>query len=336
MKEYRLARLPFSLWLMIVSLALAAATVAAQVEHLGPRFIRVQQEKVHEQMISGSAGNPWQYRILADGLMEPVIIAAQDRGTPAASSQVFIALRFLQLVLILIAAGVYFRCLDLAPQTNLLGLSVLAWSMALSLYNSDLSFSVFFDIAFYLLGAIWILQARPWLVALLMLPAALNRETSLLIPVLLGAHAYFLPSPSRARRSALAAAAVGLFVYAAVFIGLRWFYGPQPYLTADGYLPGPTLLLVNLKRPATWQQLLIVLGVMPLLAALAFRSWSPSLRLFFWALVPAWIAVHLAASLVAEARLMLVPQALVFIPGALFGIAGQSSAVPMPADEHPA
>ena len=209
-------------------------------------------------------------------------MAAQSRGIPAASSQVFIAFRFFQCLLVLLAAGVYFRRLSLPPVAGALGLSALAWGMALSLYNSDLSFSVFFDLAFYLLAAIFILEQRPWWVTLLMLPAALNRETSVLIPFLLGVHAYFRLQQAAPRRSALLAAAAGLLIYAAIFCGLRLFYGPQPFLSADGYSAGLALLLVNLKRSATWQQLMIVLGVMPVLAALAYRSWPASLRLFFW------------------------------------------------------
>jgi hypothetical protein len=331
MNDYRLARVPFKIWLSVLSLALSTAAVSAQVEDLGMRFIRVQQEKVHEQMLAGSGGNPWQYRILADALMEPLILAAQARGIPAASTHVFIAFRFFQCLLVFLAAGIYYRLVSLSPVSNVLGLSVLCWGMALSLYNSDLSFSVFFDVTFYLLAAILILRDRPWWVAALMLPAALNRETSALIPLLLGAHAFSQRAPGEARRSALTAAAVGLLVYAAVFLGLRRFYGPQAYLSADGYSAGLTLLLVNLTRAATWQQLLIVLGVIPVLAAIAYRSWPPSLRVFFWVLVPVWIGVHFMAALVAEARLMLVPQVLVFIPGALFGLGAGSGSVVTPA-----
>ena len=124
-------------------------------------------------------------------------------------------------MLVLLAAGVYFRRLSLSPVTNVLGLSVLAWGMALSLYNSDLSFSVFFDVAFYLLAAILILQDRPWWVALLMLPAALNRETSLLIPFLLGAHAYFQRGQLRRVAPPSWRQPWASLVYAAVFFGLR-------------------------------------------------------------------------------------------------------------------
>ncbi|HET6846806.1 MAG TPA: hypothetical protein VFH29_08215, partial [Anaerolineales bacterium] len=230
MREAQPKRLQLGVGLVLLSLALAAATVSAQVRELSPRFIRVQQEKVHEQMLAGSAGNPWQYRILSDAMMEPLIQAAQARGIPAASYQVFVGMRFFQCLLIFLAAGVYFSRLSLKPLSIGVGLSILAWSMSLSLYNSDLSFSVFFDVAFYLLAAIFMLQERPWWIALLMLPAALNRETSLLIPAMLATDAYFRHGPGPARRHALMAAATALLLYLIVFIGLRVYYGPQPFL----------------------------------------------------------------------------------------------------------
>ena len=48
--------------------------------------------------------------------------------------------------------------------------------------------------------------------------------------------------------------------------------------------------------------------------------WPRELKGFFWAMVPAWIVVHFPLSQVAETRLFLVPQFMVFVPGALFGL----------------
>jgi hypothetical protein len=54
----------------------------------------------------------------------------------------------------------------------------------------------------------------------------------------------------------------------------------------------------------------------------SYQTWPRALKIFFWVVVPAWFGVHFFTALVAETRLLLVPLALVFIPGALFGIAG--------------
>jgi hypothetical protein len=73
----------------------------------------------------------------------------------------------------------------------------------------------------------------------------------------------------------------------------------------------------------TWEQLLATLGIVPILAVLTYGRWPKALRIFFWVIVPIWVGVHFVAALVAETRLMLVPQALVFTRGALFGIAAE-------------
>jgi hypothetical protein len=304
-------------------LVLSIAVVYAQVDDLGLRFIRIQQEKVHQQMLQGAAGNPWQYRILADLMLEPLIRLYTRMGFASPETLGFISFRYMQCLLILAAAALYYRKMGLGPIASLLGMSILTWSLSFSLYNSDLSFNVFFDVAFYLLAGWLILQKRMAIVALLMIPAAFNRETSLLIPVMLAAVAYFELPPNARPQSAMIAAAAGVLIYAIVFVGLRRYYGKQVFLTADGYYPGLQLLWLNIRRAITWEQLLATLGIVPVLAVLTYGRWPKPLRIFFWVIVPIWVGVHFAAALVAETRLMLVPQALVFIPGALFGIAAE-------------
>ena len=276
-------------------------------------------------MMDGVAGNPWQYRILADWVLEPVIqlFIATDVPTPRASA--YIAFRFLQCLLIFMVAGVYYRKLGLPLFANLFGLSALAWGMSYSLYNSDFSFNIFFDIAFYLIASILIMDRAFIWIPLLMIPAAFNRETSALIPFLLIGFAYFDGRASRNMKQAIFFAAVSLGIFVAIFAGLRIYYGEQQFLTADGYYPGIGLLVLNLSRIATWEQILITFGILPILAIFAYRAWPTSLKIFFWVMIPVWFGVHFFAALVAETRLLLVPLALVLIPGALFGIAGGTS-----------
>lgn len=324
MKSIIEKQIPITIALLISAIMLSAAATYAQVETLGIHFLRVQQEKVHQQMLDGAAGNPWQYRILGDAIVEPLIQLARQAGAPQPESFSFITLRFIQCVFILMAAGIYYRKLRLSPIANLLGLSVLTWSMAASLYNSDLSFNVYFDIAFYLLAGILILDRQFIWLAVLMVPAALNRETSVLIPFLLFfAARYAIDRESKSREATLFAIAA-LAIFVVIFTGLRFYYGRQLFLTADGYYPGLSLLAFNLRRAVTWEQLAITLGVVPFLAVLSYQIWPQTLKVFFWALVPVWLVIHFVAALVAETRLLLVPQALVFIPGALLGIMGEA------------
>ena len=307
--------------ILIVAAALfSVGTAYAQVNDLTLRFIRIQQEKVHVQMMEGIAGNPWQYRILADWLIDRVIKLLGEMGVSSPRVSVFIAFRFAQCLLIFLAAGIYYRKLGLPLFANLLGLSILMWSMSLSLYNSDLAFNNFFDIVFYLIAAILIMDLKFIWIPPLMLVAALNRETSVLIPFMLLGQAYFHEDKTRLLRPATIYSILSLLAFGGIFMALRLYYEEQQFLTADGYYPGFGLLVLNLTRIVTWEQLMITLGVVPILAIFAYRAWPRILKTCFWIVVPAWIILHFFAALVAETRLLLVPQALVFIPGALLGI----------------
>jgi hypothetical protein len=315
---------PKFFWIILITVAvlLSIATTYAQVDDLTYRFIKVQQEKVHEQMIGGVAGNPWQYRILADWVIEQVIQLTYKTGIAVPKTSVFISFRFIQCILIFLVAGVYYQKLRVPIFANLLGLSILTWGMSTSLYNSDLAFNNFFDIAFYLLAAIVVMDGKFFWIPLITVMAAFNRETSALIPFMLIGFAYYSGNKQEQMKPAIVYSIISLIIFAVIFFGLRVYYGEQPFLTADGYSPGIGLLKFNLVRLVTWEQLLLTLGIIPFLAVFAYRDWPKTLKIYFWVVVPAWITIHFLASLVAESRLLLVPQALVFIPGVLFGIMG--------------
>jgi hypothetical protein len=111
-----------------------------------------------------------------------------------------------------------------------------------------------------------------------------------------------------------------LAVFVLVFIGLRWYYGPRPMFDVFGFRPGYGLFRYNTDRFVTWMQATLTLGLLPILAGIFYKRWPASLKAFFWAVVPLWLGIHFVAAVVAESRLLLVPQALVFIPGALLGL----------------
>ncbi len=331
----------FRFWgaLLALTLILSYAVTYAQVDDVTLHFLKVQQEKVHLQMMQGVAGDPWQYRILADWMINGISMSLHGLGFSLPEVPIFIAFRFFQCILIFLTAGVYYKKLGLPITANFLGLSILAWGMSTSLYDSDLSFNVFFDISFYLIAALLIMERKYVWILPLMILAAFNRETSLLIPFMLLGSAYFNGEREKYLKPAAFYTAASLAIYAAIFLGLRSYYPNQPFLTANGYYPGVGLLInINLLRDVTWGQLLLTLGIIPLLGLFAYRSWPRSLTIFFWVVGPAWYIVHFFAAIVAENRLFLVPQALIFIPAALFGIPFKTAAespVPEPATPAP-
>jgi len=109
-------------------------------------------------------------------------------------------------------------------------------------------------------------------------------------------------------------------LYAIIFLSLRQLYGEQPLYTAYGNQLGIETFVYNISRYITWVQLFATMGLLPIMAIFSFHQWPDSLRAFFWAIVPIWFLVHPFVSIIAETRLFLVPFALIFVPGALFGI----------------
>jgi hypothetical protein len=150
--------------------------------------------------------------------------------------------------------------------------------------------------------------------------AALNRETSGLIPFLLLAVSVFVHREG-AWRKVMPVFTSAFLIYVAVFVGLRLFYGSRELLVPYGHHPGLDLLQYNLFRMVTWRQLIATLSIIPFIAVIGYYRWPFHLQVFFWVIVPIWFLVHAVGSVMAETRLFLVPQAMVFIPGALLSLA---------------
>lgn len=305
--------------IFLCALALGLFTTLQYVSMRGLDYLEQDQLARHQAVLAGNAGDPWQYRILSAYLVQGALDVCQSLSIPHPAATAFIAFRIAQDTLILLLASAYYRRLGLRLPAALLGMALLAWGMSYSHFDSDLQFGTFFDLLFYLLAGLLILQRRfLWIIPLTAL-AALNRETSGLIPFLLLAVGLFaLPRPSRRRTLPIFAAAFGL--YLAIFFGLRLAYGAQTPILPYGHTAGLDLLGYNLLRPVTWSRLVATFSIIPLVALIGWRRWTPHLRLFFWALVPVWLGVHAVAAVLAETRLLLVPQALVFIPAALLAL----------------
>ena len=158
------------------------------------RFIKIKQMENHVDVMQGDAGDPWQYRLLSDYLAEALLRFVTWIGYPRPGISAFVLFRFLQNLLIFCLAALYYRKLGLNHYLTLLGMSILAWGMTHALYDSDLSFNLYTDIAFYLIAGILILKRKyVWTIPLVVL-AAFNRETSGLIPFMLLA-AYLVERP---------------------------------------------------------------------------------------------------------------------------------------------
>jgi hypothetical protein len=96
---------------------------------------------------------------------------------------------------------------------------------------------------------------------------------------------------------------------------IRIAYGPRPF--QKNYPPGLSLFEFNLTNFFTYFSAVATYAIVPLLAMIQFKKWPSILRRFFWVMIPAWIMVHMFTSIVAEARLFLVPYVIILLPAAL-------------------
>ena len=83
---------------------------------------------------------------------------------------------------------------------------------------------------------------------------------------------------------------------------------------------GLEFLRYNLGHYQSWLNLFGTMGILPIMALVSSPRWPRDLKAVFWLVVPIWFLIHFTASMVDESRLFLVPQALVFVPGALLGL----------------
>jgi len=272
----------------------------------------------HERLMAGNSEffNPWQYRIFSAYLLETIINVYHLvlPGKPEAVP--YIALHFAQLLAIFYLCLLYFRRLGLRnPFLQAAGLLVLCFCMSTSVFQSDLSFNTYFDILFYLAAAILILDERLlWIIPLTVI-AALNRETSGFIPLMvLAPFAFRL---SHYTRTQLFVSAVSMAVFAVVFVAVRVHVGYQPAVGIHGMTSPKDFLLFNITFFRMYPLLLGTLSVIPIMVLLNLGKLPAILRHWFWLIVPIWFLIHLVKGTAMETRLFLVPQTIVFIPSFL-------------------
>ncbi|MBI2759287.1 MAG: hypothetical protein HYX49_11490 [Chloroflexi bacterium] len=315
----RLKRIGFYYWLIFIAVLLSVVLVRIQVESLngGAAYITSVQMTRHLDILRGQAPNPWQYRILSEIVAEFFIFIFSFLPLQRAVVLGFIVFRVLQNIVIFLVAFALYKRLSHSNGMALLGIVLLAGTMRGAFYDADLAFNTYFDVIFYLLAALLILNRHYFWVVILTVFASLNRETSGLIPFLLLAA---ILNDNQPAKKNLTPFFISLAVFFAVFSALRFLIPDRPLFIPYGQPPGPALLIYNLTREFTWNQLFQTLGLIPIIGMLFYFTWPSLWRNYFLVLCPVWFAIHIWASVVGETRLFLVPQALIFIPGSLFAL----------------
>ncbi len=314
-------------------------TVYYQMQFMGLEWYETVQWGRTQQVIQGESGTPWQYRLFTEGIVYGTVHLFEALGVPRPVGTAFILVRFLQNTLAFSLAVWFYRKLGLSLIQGLWGVVLLAYGMCHGLYDGDLTFNTYTDISIFLTAGLLILYKKPLGLIPLMLIAPFNRETSGCIPFML-LFAYWpglnssLKNEGISWRNICVIAALCLGFWVMIVGGLRIVYGIRPYIVPTaGKSPIIPLLMFNLTWWRTWVFLFATLGLMPLLALASWRGWPPALQRFFWAVVPVWFPIHFSLAHAPETRLFLVPQTLIFIPGAMFGVmfwTARSSAVREP------
>ncbi len=325
-------------------LGLTAVTVFVQYRALGHvlrhvdsiGYLQFYELSTHRATLHGTGLDPWTYRILSAWGAEIFLKAAQGLGFHHWPVVGFVTFRVLQNVVIFGAFWVLLRRFGFGRRVAALGMVLLAVAMTQALYDSGVVANTYTDVAVYLVAAILILDGRyGWIVPLAVV-GALNRETSGLIPVMLLAVAVVHGLRTPTGRRALWCGIAALAAYAITTASVRLVIGPAPLFKPFGLSPGLAYAEYNLRSSLTWENLARTLNIVPFIALARIKRWPRELKAFALAIVPAWIVIHLFASILAESRLVLVPYAVVFVPGALFAItAGRAAAALPPPSRSP-
>ncbi len=299
-------------------------TVFVQVRELGIPYLQGRQLNRHTVVLEGTAPGHWQYRLLSTYLVEWTLELFKTLGIPFPIVSAFIVFRIVQNIIIFVLAGVYYDRLGLPDYHIMFGLTCLAWGMSHALYGSDLQFSTYSDMIFYLLAGLVILHSQYlWIVPITIL-AALNRGTSGLIPFMLGSvgvsELLQRKQWDKNTQKIAGIALTALACYGGIILGLRYSLGPRPPFYPYGVHFGMELFVYNVGRIITWTQVFATVGVLPILALISIHRWPSVLKLFLITIVPIWLLIHSFFSVMGETRNLLVPYALIVVPGALCGL----------------
>jgi len=308
-----MARKQYALVAVLVTLV-SVYFVHYQITFMGLDWYETVQWGRTLKVINGESGTPWQYRLFTEGMVYGLVNLFEALGVARPIGTAFILFRFVQCLLTSSLAVAYYRKLGLTLIEGLLGVSLLVWGMCHGLYDTDMSL--------FLIAGLLILHEKPLWIIPLMIIAPFNRETSGCIPMMLLFSSVALsPKFALPPRRILAIAGVSLLLWLCIVGGLRLVYGMRPYIVPTaGKEPILPLLMFNLTWWRTWVFLFATLGLLPFMALASWKGWPTPLQRFFWAVVPVWFPAHFALAHAPETRLFLVPQVLIFVPGALMGL----------------
>lgn len=229
---------------------------------------------------------------------------------------VFMMLRFIINLGILYFAFRYFKIFISNFWMVLLAVVFLDNGMNNAFRDTAFGFDTYIDLLLFVIAAFVMIRnySPAWLIPVMVI-GVLNRETSLLIPALF-AVVNFVRDGYKIRLPNFAwSAGIGL-IGVVGFVGLRWYYGYEPYMLKSGWFR----VVENFSNYSIMSGQFAIMLILPFLS-LFFLKQSPLLLRTVWlAIVPIWFGIHYWSFPVLESRYFLVPFALAIIPVTLLGI----------------
>lgn len=236
---------------------------------------------------------------------------------------VFVGFRMLEGVIVLLLAYSYLSLFVSNNGLRWLGLILISLFMGNGVVDSDLTFNTYIDVILYLWAGIVIIKnLNYWWIAVITIIGAFNRETSVFIPVLFffskvnwPAWPQWFKAFFADRKAVLVTAVCGLsFVLIFVAIRLHYGYRPQSSWRVPIGLPMLKLNLLSSTAVKTYSEFFGIFAILPIWTLFVVKKANSHLKIFFYALVPVWFALHLYTGIAFQTRLFLVPTLLVIIP----------------------
>ena len=239
---------------------------------------------------------------------------------------VFLGFRFFINLLIFYFGYKVFRHFTSNPWLIGLAFVFMSLSMGNAVNDADLAFNTYIDVALYLVAGHLILGKKSilWFIPITLI-GALNRETSLFIPALLFLtfikwddlykHPFKLKTWFPNQKITIVTA-VCLIIFAAIFVGIRLYYGYEEQTTwkVEAGWPMLKLNLFSVESVKSYFEMFGAFSILPFIILYNIRKGSYILKVWFWGMVPVWFLAHWLLVVAYQSRLFLVPTFLIFLP----------------------
>ncbi len=268
---------------------------------LDPRFM------LHNQIVTGEAPSPYQYRVLAPFLAEATIglLGNLGMGREAGFIVTFIVLDFLALSFSLYAL-LLFAKRWFSREQALVGMLFVAATMPIALREHYYQPWSLWEPGFFSLGLLLSAQKRYWGLGLTVALATLNRETAVFIPPLFALTQIDLIATLKRQslwpKREMIAFGCYLAIWLAIFAGVRLLFGPAEPIHSPAELLSKNLSLTGIANLLV--NVPFFLGFFWVFAIYGIKQAPPFIRKAAW-IVPLYLVPLIFYAVWSEIRLLM-------------------------------